>query len=251
VSPSFERIADTYDETRGGVDRGRRFALELHTLLDPAKSVVEIGAGTGVVATGLQEMGHRIAGFDLSEGMLRRARRRVGPRVAVADARRLPLADGSVDQALSVWVLHVVGDIRAVLREVARILRPGGRYLVVPAMAVRPGDPLGGLIWEMEQRLDPRGRRRDDEDSLRGLAPAAGLRVVESREWHPHAYDESPIQVLRKLETRSYSVLWDITEEQWRDVVVPIIEAVRALPDPDRPISRGVVGRVIVLEREA
>jgi ubiquinone/menaquinone biosynthesis C-methylase UbiE len=250
VSQSFERIADTYDETRGGVDRGRRFARELQALLDPTKLVVEIGAGTGVVAIGLQELGHRIAGFDLSEGMLRRARLRVGPRVAAADARRLPLADGSVDQALSVWVLHVVGDIPAVLEEVARVLRTGGRYLVVPAMSARPGDPLGEVIWEMDRRLDPQGRRRDDEENLRDLAPAAGLRVVQSREWRAHAYEESPAQVLRKLQTRSYSFLWNATEDQWREVVVPGIEAVRAMPDPDRPISRGVEGRVIVFERK-
>ena len=51
-SLSFERIADRYDATRGGEQRGRRTAASLAPLLDPVWPVVEIGIGTGVIALG-------------------------------------------------------------------------------------------------------------------------------------------------------------------------------------------------------
>lgn len=220
-SLSFERIADRYDETRGGENRGRRFAAHLAGMLDPAQPVVEIGVGTGVVATGLQDLGYRVIGLDLAGGMLARARRRIGPRVAAADARRLPLRDGSVSQALSVWVLHVVGDVAHVLAEVARILSPGGRYLVVPASGDRPqDDPIGAAIWDMQVRL-------------------------------VHDYEESPAQAIRKIETGSYSALWDLPGETWRRAVEPTLQELRSLPDPDRPIPRRSTDRVVVMGRSS
>lgn len=245
----FDRIAESYDETRGGEDRGRRFARELASLLDPTQPVLEVGIGTGVVALGLKELGHRVFGADLSLPMLRRAVDRIGPRVAVADARALPLADGSFQQAYSVWVLHVVGDMAEVLREVARVLRPGGRYLVVPAIGERPSDPVGRPIWDMQRMLDPEGSRADHEERLGALAPGAGLRLVEIRSWPLHDYEETPAEALRKIESRSYSILWDVTEEDWRRAVVPAIEVLRSLPDPDRPVRRTSTNRLVVLEK--
>jgi ubiquinone/menaquinone biosynthesis C-methylase UbiE len=202
-SLTFERIADSYDATRGGEGRGRRFAAELHPFLDLAEPALEIGVGTGVVALGLKEFGHRIIGVDLSEAMLGYARRRIGPRVAAADAMRLPVADSSVAQVLIVWVLHVVGDVAAALGEVGRVLRPGGRFLVVPAMHDEPADPIGRIIRDMQTRLDSRGRRSDEEQRVRSLAAAAGLRLAEARDLRAADYEESPAQAIRKVEARS------------------------------------------------
>ena len=109
----FDRIAESYDETRGGEDRGRRFATELARFLDPALPLLEVGVGTGVVALGLTELGYGVVGVDLSLPMLQAAGRRVGARILQCDARRLPFADGSFDQAYSACVLHVVGDVPA------------------------------------------------------------------------------------------------------------------------------------------
>ena len=250
-SLNFGRIADTYDDTRGGEDRGRRFAGELHGMLDPAGPVLEVGIGTGLIALGLADLGHRVLGVDISEAMTRRALQRIGPRVAVGDARRLPLADQSFDQAFSVWVLHVVGDLEAVLSEVARVLRPGGRYLVVPAgSSEEPADPIGRAISRMWRAADPGGRRKDDDHRLRELAPTAGFEVTEARRWQEHDYLESPAQAIAKIENRSYSVLWSLPDDQWRQLVAPVIEELRLLPNPDRPIPRLSTDRVVVLEKE-
>jgi ubiquinone/menaquinone biosynthesis C-methylase UbiE len=156
-SLSFERIADRYDATRGGEQRGRRTAASLAPLLDPVWPVVEIGIGTGVIALGLRELGFAVVAVDLSPAMTQRARRRLGPVVAVADAAHLPVADAAIEQAVSIWLLHLVADRAAVMAEVARALRPGGRYLVSSArVGVPPTDDIDRLVFDMRNQLDPR-----------------------------------------------------------------------------------------------
>jgi ubiquinone/menaquinone biosynthesis C-methylase UbiE len=249
-SLDFGRIADSYDQTRGGEDRGRRFARELHGMLDPSVPSLEVGIGTGLIALGLTELGHRILGVDISEPMARRAVDRIGPRVVIGDARRLPVAARSFEQAYSVWVLHVVGDPGAVLKEVARVLRPGGRYLVVPAgSSEEPADPIGRALRRMWRTVDPDRRRIDDEDRLRTLAPEGGFVVADASRWPAYDYLESPAQAIEKIESRSYSVLWDLADDRWRLLVEPVIEELRALPDPEVPIARRSTDRVVVLER--
>jgi SAM-dependent methyltransferase len=245
----FDRIAQSYDETRGGEDRGRRFAGELAAFLQREMPALEVGVGTGVVALGLTELGHRVIGVDLSGPMLDVARRRIGPTVIQGDARRLPVRDAAFDQAYSVWVLHVVGDVPGVLREVARVLRPGGRYFVVPAQGDRPADPVGQPIWDMGTALDPDGIRRDHVGKLEAMAPDAGLRLLEVHSWPEHDYEESPAQALEKIASRSYSILWDVTDADWRRAVEPAIEALKALPEPDRPVKRTSSDRLVILEK--
>lgn len=251
-SLDFSRIAESYDQTRGGEDRGRRFAAELNGMLDPSCPVLEVGIGTGLIALGLTELGHRVFGVDISEPMVRRAKTRIGSRVAVADARAVPVGDRSFDQAYSVWVLHVVGDVPAVLRELARVLRPGGRYLVVPAgSSEEPADPIGRAILRLWRAADPERQRNDDAERLGELASASGLCLAEVRRWPEHDYMESPAQAIAKIESRSISVLWDLPEDRWRRIVEPILDELRGLPAPDVPIKRRSTDRVVVLEKPA
>lgn len=249
ASLPFDRIAEDYDRTRGGDDRGRRFAPELARVLDRDAPVLEIGVGTGVIAAALADLGFRVVGVDLSEPMARGAVRRIGPRVVLGDVLRLPMRDASVRQAVSVWVLHVVGNVESALREVARVLVPGGRYVVVPARGKSPGDPIGRAVLELERRIDPDGRHSDSVERLPELAPAAGLTVRAVREWPPHDYEESPAAAIAKMESRSYSILWRLPDNEWEDAARPALDMLRALPDPDRPIPRHSTDAVVVLER--
>lgn len=76
----------------------------------------------------------RVVGFDLSQRMLRRARRRVRSARAsflAADLTRLPFADGTFDAAVCGWVLEHLPDPRPGLRELARVLKIGGRLLLM------------------------------------------------------------------------------------------------------------------------
>jgi ubiquinone/menaquinone biosynthesis C-methylase UbiE len=89
------------------------------------KQVLEVGCGTGLIL-------HRVAGFardargiDLSAGMLEKAAAR-GLSVAQASATELPIATASVDVAYSFKVLAHIPDITGCMREMARVVRPGG-----------------------------------------------------------------------------------------------------------------------------
>ncbi|HEU4760176.1 MAG TPA: methyltransferase domain-containing protein, partial [Dehalococcoidia bacterium] len=147
----------------------------------------------------------------------------------------------SFDQAYSVWVLHHVGDIAAALREVARVLRPGGRFVVVPqgAQPVGEPDPALELAGELARRV--RGPAADrwigTAEDLPHLAPAAGLRVAGLHELPPHSYEESPETLARAIEQRAFSYLRDLDEGTWKRDVEPIIAAIRALPDAQRAVK--------------
>ena len=82
----FDRIADSYDDTRGGMERGRTVAAALHRMLPPGGPLLEVGVGTGLVAAALTELGRSPVGVDLSRPMLARARTRVPGRLALGDA---------------------------------------------------------------------------------------------------------------------------------------------------------------------
>ncbi len=109
------------------------------TVLDLAgltghETVADIGCGNGKYLAALARRGHpgRLLGADLSPGMLAITRAGV-PRAAVmvADAERLPLADGAADATLAAHVLHHVPDRAAAVAELRRVTRPGGQVLVV------------------------------------------------------------------------------------------------------------------------
>jgi SAM-dependent methyltransferase len=123
-----------------------------------------------------------ITGFDLSPSMLRRARKRVrSERVshAVADLTRLPFADGQFDAIVCGWVLEHLPDPRPGLCELARVLRPGGKLLLMSTEDTLPGAMCSrmwhcrtynrnqlrrtcaecGLTWERELWFSPLHRR--------------------------------------------------------------------------------------------
>jgi SAM-dependent methyltransferase len=99
------------------------------------RRVLEIGCGSAPCARWLRRAGARVVALDLSAGMLARAaatNRSTGIPVPLvqADATALPVADGSLDLACSAFGgLPFVADAGAVLAEVARVLRPGGRFV--------------------------------------------------------------------------------------------------------------------------
>lgn len=114
------------------------------------KAVLEIGCGSAPCSRWLAGQGARPVGLDLSRGMLERGlavMARGGPRVPLvqADAEALPFADASFDLACSAFgAVPFVADSAQVMREVARVLRPGGRWVFSvnhPMRWIFPDDP--------------------------------------------------------------------------------------------------------------
>lgn len=244
-SLSFDRIADRYDETRGGLDRGRLLARAIAPHLHPG-AVLEVGVGTGAVAAGLTELGHPVVGADLSLAMLARAGRHLGPRVAAADGYRLPVPDGAARNVVMVWVLHLVPEPVAFLAEAARVLHDGGRLVVVPAGGQWEPDDMGQIISAMHHALRP---PRDRPEHLADHAAAAGFALVGQHASETEEWETSPEDQAQRIESRAWSSLWDVPDERWAEVVAPAIAALRALPDPESPRRRRTHYEVLVFER--
>jgi SAM-dependent methyltransferase len=244
MSISFERIAGEYDETRGGEERGQRIAELLEPHFSARDRTLEIGVGTGLVAHPLRKAGREVLGVDLAPAMLRRAQQRIGSRVVVGDAGRLPFPDGSFADVYAVWVLHVVADQPSVFREVARVLRPGGRFLVVVG---RPdADEVGQVVLDLVDRFDPGRNARDDPERLRGAAEGAGLRSRPSPPPLVRTYLESPAEAARRVEERSSSAFWNVDEDEWRAVVPPALERLRAMGSD--PVERTSSNQLLILQ---
>ena len=88
---------------------------------------LDVACGTGRFGPVLADAGYRAVGFDISADQLRFARRRLA--AVRADARSLPVPDASVTLAIGMFFHTDVEDFGAVVYEVARCLRPGGRFI--------------------------------------------------------------------------------------------------------------------------
>lgn len=247
TSLPFDRVAHEYDETRGGEPRGRAMAEAILPHLGGDGPVLDVGVGTGVVALGLSRLGRTVVGVDLSEPMLRRARDRGVP-VVQGDALRLPVRDASVDDAYAAWVLHLVADIGATLGEIARVLRPGGRCLVAtPDQGqVEEDDQVGLLFRRMWDAL--RGPRPDHPGAIRAAAGENGLAYAAELVVDGGEFEESPADIADRIERRTYSVLWDVDDERWREHVAPVVAELRALPGVTRTKRYRIM--LIVLEKQ-
>lgn len=96
-----------------------------------AKSIIDVGAGEGQVARMAIERGAReVVAVDRSAGQIEVAKERAGGvHLVRADAGQLPFADNSFEAAIAVLVLEHIEDIESVVKEAARVLQPGGRFL--------------------------------------------------------------------------------------------------------------------------
>jgi demethylmenaquinone methyltransferase/2-methoxy-6-polyprenyl-1,4-benzoquinol methylase len=134
VRSMFDRIAPVYDAMNrimtAGLDvRWRRLAAEV---VERGDRVLDACCGTGDLAIAAARRGGRVTGLDFSARMLERARRKAPELEWVqGDLLALPFADGSFDAATVGFGVRNVADLAAALRELRRVLRPGGRLAIL------------------------------------------------------------------------------------------------------------------------
>ena len=140
----FDRIAPVYDVMNhamtAGLDRRWR-RLTAEAVVAPGDRVLDACCGTGDLALAARAAGGSVVGLDFSERMLERARRKSSEIEWVqGDLLRLPFADGSFDAATVGFGVRNVDDLDAGLRELRRVMRPGGRLGILEI--VRPKGTL-------------------------------------------------------------------------------------------------------------
>jgi demethylmenaquinone methyltransferase / 2-methoxy-6-polyprenyl-1,4-benzoquinol methylase len=126
----------------------------------PGQRILDVATGTGMVAFALASRGGcEVVGLDQSEAMLGGARARLaggaGPAQRVSfvsgQAEELPFADGEFDALSFTYLLRYVDDRAATMRELARVVRPGGRIAMVE-FAV-PQQPVLRALWRIHTRV--------------------------------------------------------------------------------------------------
>ena len=150
--------------------------------LPASSAVLEIGPGPGVLLAQLARRFRLTAGLDLSTGMLQQAQQRLGqagqPALLVqGDAARLPLAAASFDAVVLTFAFSAFPDGLGAMREMARVLRPGGLAILVDAGLPGDGNRMGVALargWTLFDDF-----MRDEA----GLMAQAGLVVIERHEF--------------------------------------------------------------------
>jgi demethylmenaquinone methyltransferase/2-methoxy-6-polyprenyl-1,4-benzoquinol methylase len=199
LGPTYDRVAATL--SLGQDPRWRRF---LAGRLPPDRGhVLDVATGTGLVARELLRRRFRVTGVDQSPGMLAEARHRLEGQAQLvqASADALPFPDASFDHLTFTYLLRYVDEPPATLRELARVVRPGGTVAMLefgvprgiwrPAweLYVRAGLPLAGRAispaWhEVGRFLGPSIRDFHERFPLPLLLEAwraAGVREVAAR----------------------------------------------------------------------
>ncbi len=131
----FNSAAGQWDKLRRDMFGERFDLMALAGLLEAHWVVGDLGCGTGQIAAMLAPFVRRVIGVDNSRAMLRAARQQVIKEHAVefrqGDLTALPIDDGELDAAVMCLVLHHLADPGAAIGEAGRVLRDGGRFLLV------------------------------------------------------------------------------------------------------------------------
>lgn len=185
------------------------------------KRVLEVGCGTGEFAERVvKEVGAEVVAVDISARMVELTAAR-GIDARIADAQELPFADGEFDCVVANWVLYHAPDVDRAIREVARVLRPGGRLVaatlgvdhMVEVWRMVGGEPTANLsFWSEngEERLRKAFssvQRRDAEGTLVFPDPPSLREFIAATITRAHLAENVP-DFEKPLETRSAHVVF-------------------------------------------
>jgi SAM-dependent methyltransferase len=185
VQEQFGAIADAYVTSPGhaaGDDLERLTAWG--RALAPAR-VLDMATGGGHTALAFAAIARRVIAYDVTEPMLRAARGLLRDRGAGAagfvagDVEGLPFADGSFDVVTCRIAAHHFANVPAAVREVRRVLRPGGSFLLQDILGHDDGE-AAAFVTEVERRRDPSHVRAYRAVEWKAFLRAAGLTPMDS-----------------------------------------------------------------------
>lgn len=173
VKAFFERVASDWDTMRLAYydERVIEKMAEISGVGEESE-VADIGTGTGFVAAGIAPRVRRVLGIDSTPAMLAvawdnfQALGVSNVELVAGDVANLPLEDGSVDAAFANMVLHHAEDPKAMLREMARVVRRGGTVAITDEVAHH-------YSWMREEHADV--WLGFDEQQVRRYFAVAGL----------------------------------------------------------------------------
>jgi demethylmenaquinone methyltransferase/2-methoxy-6-polyprenyl-1,4-benzoquinol methylase len=195
----FDRIAGVYDVmnsvmTAGMHQRWRERAVEL-ARVEPGSRALDVATGTGDLAVALRAAGAEVVGCDFSEEMLERARRKEpAARFEWADALQLPYENDAFDAATVGFGARNFSDLARGLREMVRVVRPGGRVVVLEITTPQKPPLSSFFSFWFDRAVPALGRLAGDEaaysylpnsvkrfpdpEALAGELAAAGLEDI-------------------------------------------------------------------------
>lgn len=185
VQAQFAATANAYVQSTthaSGDDLARMVELSGVTA---QSRVLDIATGGGHTALAFAPHAAEVVASDLTEAMLKAAEGFVQSKGAAnvsfvrADAEALPFADAAFDVVTCRIAPHHFSDVQKFVNEVARVLKAGGRFVLVDSLA--PADPdLDRFINEVEVMRDPTHVRAYTEAEWRSFVAAAGLAVLQT-----------------------------------------------------------------------
>jgi demethylmenaquinone methyltransferase/2-methoxy-6-polyprenyl-1,4-benzoquinol methylase len=135
VAAMFDEVARNYDRTNALLSGGNSWLWRLQTVRaidpQPGQRVLDIAAGTGTSSAAIARSGADVVAVDFSRGMIELGRKR-HPKIdfVEADAMALPFAANEFDAVTISFGLRNIEDPRKALKEMYRVLKPGGRVVV-------------------------------------------------------------------------------------------------------------------------
>ena len=241
----FSAVAAAYDATRfipeSMLDQLGERLVQVGVLPPAGAHVLEVGCGTGQILALFDRAGAEVAGVDISAAMLAIARERMhGATLLEASAYDLPFSDKSQHIVVASKLFQHLEDWPTALREMRRVLRPGGHLVHVRDRGIY----LNAVRRQFAAMADARGHIRryagmQQLDQLPAEATRFGLHLVpfdaEGLTWTTYiTYGEALDQIRRRL----FAEFWAVPEPDYDNILGELVGWIATQPEGTRHQER-------------